>query len=80
MRQPFTSSFSPTAAGFISGVLMPSAIRSFIRRPPQCLHQVGFEREDALFPNDNRVFEGFDLLREFFMFPRKFLGCNLTRP
>ena len=30
--------------------------------PAQCLHQVGFEREDALFPNDHRVFEGFDLL------------------
>jgi type VI secretion system protein ImpG len=47
--------------------------------PTQCLHQVGFGREDAVFPNDYRVFEGFDLLREFFMFPRKFLGCKLTR-
>ena len=47
--------------------------------PSHCLHQLGFEREDALFPNDDRVFEGFDLLREFFMFPRKFLGCKLTR-
>jgi type VI secretion system protein ImpG len=45
---------------------------------PRCLHQVGFEAEDALFPSDHRVFEGFDLLREFFVFPRKFLGCNLT--
>ncbi len=47
--------------------------------PVECLRQVGFEREDALFPNDHRVFEGFDLLREFFMFPRKFVGCKLTR-
>jgi type VI secretion system protein ImpG len=47
--------------------------------PPQCLHQVGFEGDDALFPNDHRVFEGFDLLREFSVFPRKFLGCNITR-
>lgn len=47
--------------------------------PPQCLLQVGFEREESLFPNDQRIFEGFDLLREFFAFPRKFLGCNLTR-
>lgn len=47
--------------------------------PKRCLHQVGFEPEDALFPNDHRVFEGFDLLREFFVFPRKFLGCHLTR-
>ena len=29
--------------------------------PAQCLHRVGFDREDALFPNDHRVFEGFDL-------------------
>jgi type VI secretion system protein ImpG len=47
--------------------------------PVQCMNQVGFAREEALFPNDHRVFEGFDLLREFFMFPRKFLGCKLTR-
>jgi type VI secretion system protein ImpG len=46
--------------------------------PPDCLQQVGFDREDALFPNDYRIFEGFDLLREFFAFPRKFLGCNLA--
>lgn len=45
--------------------------------PPDCLRQIGFEREDALFPADNRVFEGFDLLREYFAFPRKFLGCRL---
>jgi type VI secretion system protein ImpG len=47
--------------------------------PPDCLQQVGFGRDESLFPNDHRVFEGFDLLREYFMFPRKFLGCNLTR-
>jgi type VI secretion system protein ImpG len=29
-------------------------------------------------PNDNRIFRGFDLLREYFMFPRRFLGFNLT--
>jgi type VI secretion system protein ImpG len=46
--------------------------------PMDCLQQVGFPREEALFPNDHRIFEGFDLLREFFVFPRKFLGCNLT--
>jgi type VI secretion system protein ImpG len=48
------------------------------RARADCLQQVGFERNDALFPNDHRMFEGFDLLREFFIFPRKFLGCNLT--
>jgi type VI secretion system protein ImpG len=48
------------------------------RASPDCLAQIGFAREDALFPKDYRVFEGFDLLREYFVFPRKFLGCNLA--
>jgi type VI secretion system protein ImpG len=38
----------------------------------------GFDSDDALFTRDHRVFEGFDLLREYFAFPRKFLGCRLT--
>jgi type VI secretion system protein ImpG len=42
------------------------------------LQQIGFGETDALLPKDNRIFEGFDLLREYFMFPRKFLGFNLT--
>ena len=50
-----------------------------VKAPPDCLQQVGFERDDALFANDHRVFEGFDLLREFFVFPRKFLGVDLTK-
>jgi type VI secretion system protein ImpG len=45
---------------------------------PDCLQQIGFEADDGLFPTDHRVFEGFDLLREYFAFPRKFLGCRLT--
>ena len=45
---------------------------------PRALRQVGFERQDALSPNDHRVFEGFDLLRDFFVFPRKFLGFDMT--
>ncbi len=47
--------------------------------PPDCLQQVGFGEDDGLFPNDHRIFRGFDLLREFFVFPRKFLAFNLTR-
>lgn len=46
--------------------------------PANCLQQIGFDADDALFPNDHRVFGGFDLLREFFVFPRKFMGCKLT--
>jgi type VI secretion system protein ImpG len=46
--------------------------------PKDCLRQVGFADEDALFPNDSRIFRGFDFLREYFMFPRKFLGFQLV--
>jgi type VI secretion system protein ImpG len=49
-----------------------------VRAPKDCLLQVGFGDEDALFPNDNRIFRGFDFLREFFMFPRKFLGFRMV--
>src|SRR6185503_10833949 len=46
--------------------------------PATRLTQIGFDEEDALLPNDNRIFRGFDLLREYFLFPRKFLGFRLT--
>ena len=49
-----------------------------IPAPRDCIQQIGFDEDDALFPNDNRVFRGFELLREYFVFPRKFLGFNLT--
>jgi type VI secretion system protein ImpG len=45
---------------------------------PDCVSQIGFDQDDRLFPNDNRMFTGFDLLREYFVFPRKFLGFRLT--
>jgi type VI secretion system protein ImpG len=41
------------------------------------LEQLGFTEEEALLPADTRVFRGFDLLREMFWFPRKFLGFRL---
>ena len=50
-----------------------------IPAPPDCLEQPGFEDADALLPNDNRIFHGFDFLREYFMFPRKFLGFELKK-
>lgn len=45
--------------------------------PPDCLAQIGFAEDETLFPYDHRIFRGFDLLRELFMFPRKFLGFVL---
>lgn len=50
-----------------------------MRAPPDCLEQVGFGDDETLFPNDHHIFRGFDYLREYFMFPRKFLGFNLLR-
>jgi type VI secretion system protein ImpG len=49
------------------------------KMPVECVKQIGFEEEDSLFPIDNRVFRGSELLREYFTFPRKFLGFKLTR-
>ncbi|MDR7040131.1 type VI secretion system protein ImpG [Methylobacterium sp. BE186] len=48
------------------------------RAGDDCIAPLGFEPEDALIPNDLRVFEGFNLLRDYFLFPRKFVGFALT--
>jgi len=42
------------------------------------IEPVGFSADEALIPKDERLFDGFDLLREYFTFPRKFLGFRLT--
>jgi type VI secretion system protein ImpG len=47
--------------------------------PDACITQVGFAGSEALLPDDRRIFRGFHWLREFFLFPRKFLGFKLTR-
>ncbi len=39
---------------------------------------LGFDQNEALIPEDPRLFEGFNLLRDYFLFPRKFLGFALT--
>ena len=49
----------------------------FLRLEPGWLDQIGFEESEAIFPEDTRVFRGFTLLREFFLFPQKFLGFRL---
>lgn len=41
------------------------------------LEQIGFDESEALLPADSRAFRGFELLRELFWFPRKFLGFRL---
>jgi type VI secretion system protein ImpG len=47
--------------------------------PADCVEQVGFGEDETLFVNDPHIFRGFDYLREYFMFPRKFFGVNLVR-
>ena len=46
--------------------------------PATCLEQIGIKPEETLLPGDNRIFRGFDLLREMFLLPEKFLGFRLT--
>lgn len=48
------------------------------RLPVNGIEQLGFDEEDALLHNSKRLFTGFDYLRDYFNFPRSFLGMRLT--
>ena len=48
------------------------------RAEPDMLQQIGFGEQETLIPNDLRLFRGFDFLREYLAFPRKFLGFDLV--
>lgn len=50
----------------------------FRRLRPEQIAQIGFEQDLPLIPSDGPLFHGFTLLREGFVFPRKFLGFRLT--
>jgi type VI secretion system protein ImpG len=50
-----------------------------VQAPPDCIEQIGFGDDETLFPEDHRIFQGFDYLREYFIFPRKFLGFRIGR-
>ena len=50
----------------------------FLPLPQGCIEQIGFDEDEAIFAEDTRTFRGFTLLREFFLFPQKFLGFRLT--
>ena len=49
----------------------------FIPCPPDFLEQVGFREEERLFPEEDKVFEGFSWLREYWILPQKFLGFRM---
>jgi type VI secretion system protein ImpG len=40
--------------------------------------QIGWGEGEALIPNDNQLFRGFDFVRDYFAFPRRFLGFDLA--
>jgi type VI secretion system protein ImpG len=42
-----------------------------------CVEPIGFDETECLIPKDDRLFFGFDLLRDYFLFPQKFLGFSL---
>lgn len=42
------------------------------------IEPVGFGDDETLLPYDPKLFRGFSLLQEYFMFPRKFLGFRLA--
>lgn len=46
--------------------------------PLHNLQQIGFDETDSLVPGDERVFAGFELLREYFVFPAKFRGFQIA--
>lgn len=50
----------------------------FATTPPDLIRQIGFDAEEALFPEEGRLFSGFGLLREFHILPQKFLGFRLA--
>ena len=49
----------------------------FIFIDPSALEPVGFARGESLFAHDDRFFNGFNHLREYFAFPAKYLGFRL---
>ena len=51
---------------------------SLQRLPVDAIEQLGFDEEDSLLHNALRLFTGFDHLRDYFNFPRSFLGFRLT--
>lgn len=49
-----------------------------IVQSPDCLHPVGFSRDEGMIPYPDRSFMGYRLLTEYFSFPDKFLFFDLA--
>lgn len=46
--------------------------------PAEAIQPIGFGEQEGLFPKETRLFSGFELLREFFVLPQKFLGFRVS--
>ena len=49
----------------------------FVSLPVDSVEQIGFGTDETLLPYDQRVFQGFAHMQDFFFFPRKFLGFRI---
>ncbi|SIS57159.1 type VI secretion system baseplate subunit TssF [Paracoccus saliphilus] len=58
--------------------LRPNGDPCFFRLHPDQIDQIGFTTDELLLDRQSNLFEGFALLRDFYAFPRKFLGFRLT--
>jgi type VI secretion system protein ImpG len=56
----------------------PAGDAKFIRLDPGCIAPIGFGAEEALLPHDARLLRGYAYLREYFAFPQKFMGFDIT--
>jgi type VI secretion system protein ImpG len=50
----------------------------FLRLGPDAIQQVGFDNVPPLLPHSGALFSGFAVLRDAFVFPRRYLGFRLT--
>ncbi len=57
--------------------MSPQGDPVFVRIAPEQLCQIGFGADESLFASDSRIFGGFALLRDQFIFPRRFLGFRI---
>jgi type VI secretion system protein ImpG len=57
--------------------LSPKSRCSPLTLRPSDLHPVGFEQNESLLPYTRRSFDGYRLLQEYFVFPKKFLFVEL---
>lgn len=49
----------------------------FIDVPLENVEQIGFDEDEFIIPRSEKLFSGFALLQEYFLFPRKFMGMRL---